>query len=188
MAIHQSPPDSIAIIWWQTKWIWSPPLDGNQNHFGHHHRMETKKGGIWQTPFYLFRFPTRMGNLKKYGRHPIVIIFPMVTKVFELPKKGAMPHVLLEPFDNSWWELSKNIWQAPFCGDWKQFAPHWKSNDTRTGDWRNLVILLSNWRIFANLTTIEIFSITLFCGDWNFLVAIEGGRVICFWRAFDKGF
>jgi hypothetical protein len=33
-----------------------------------------------------------MCDLKKYGCHPIVTIFPVVTEVFQLPEKGGMPH------------------------------------------------------------------------------------------------
>jgi hypothetical protein len=36
MAIHWLPPNLIVTVGWQTKWIQSLPLNGNQNHFGCH--------------------------------------------------------------------------------------------------------------------------------------------------------
>jgi hypothetical protein len=38
-----------------------------------------------------------MDDLKKYGRHPIVISW-MVTKVFSIAIKGGMLHVFLKTF------------------------------------------------------------------------------------------
>jgi hypothetical protein len=50
-----------------------------------------------------------MGNFFKYGLQPRVTIFQMATEVFHLPKKGGMPHLFLEPFDESQQKNSKNI-------------------------------------------------------------------------------
>jgi hypothetical protein len=51
MVIHQLPLDSIAIVGWQTKWIWSLPLDDDQTIlfkiiFGHFYQIKIEKGGI----------------------------------------------------------------------------------------------------------------------------------------------
>ncbi len=53
---------------------------------------------------------------------------------------------------------------------------------TRMGDWRNLIVLFVVVEEFsiANVVGTTIFLVIVFCGNWNFLVATEGGRVICF--------
>jgi hypothetical protein len=58
-----------------------------------------------------------MGNLKKYRRHPTVIIFHMVTKVFQLSEKGPC-HIFFENLSTILDEGAfQKISQAPFCGD-----------------------------------------------------------------------
>jgi hypothetical protein len=58
--------------------------------------MELEKGGIWQTPFYFFRSPTRMGDLRKYGHHPTVILY--VDRSFSVAKKRGPCHMFLKTF------------------------------------------------------------------------------------------
>jgi len=96
----RSPIDSTTTVGWWTKWVWSPPLDSVITiKFSCHHWMESKKGGIWQTPFCLFQSPTRMGNQKKYGHHSIAIISQV-----ESLEKGAC-HMFLKSF---WRKFSQN--------------------------------------------------------------------------------
>lgn len=94
------------VRWWSISrhQIQLSPLDDKQNGFSPYHQMATttilvairfghyrwmgiEKGWIWQIPFYLFWFPKRMDDFKKYGHHPIVIISWMVTKVFSIAIK-----------------------------------------------------------------------------------------------------
>ncbi len=58
-----------------------------------------------------------MDDFFKYGLQPIVTIFQMATKGFQLPKKGGMPHVFWEHFNDFQQKISKNIWQPSFCGN-----------------------------------------------------------------------
>jgi hypothetical protein len=45
----------------------------------------------------------------------------MVTKVFQSLRKWNMPHVFKKHLMRA-----RNIWQPPFCGNWKKFFAIWK--------------------------------------------------------------
>jgi hypothetical protein len=63
-----------------------------------------------------------MGDLKKYGRHPTITIFWMVTKVFLVTRKGgrgtcffenllkALDEIFPKTYDNPFFVATETIW------------------------------------------------------------------------------
>jgi hypothetical protein len=130
--------------------------------------METKKGGIWQTPFCLFRSPIGMGKLKEIWLSSNRHNFSNGDRSFLIARKKGMPHFFWEPPDDSLRNLSKKmttllLWQLKQFGHLSKnsdnrmaienfqsphVVPIWstpmvienKIVATRMGDWKNLVI------------------------------------------------
>jgi hypothetical protein len=94
MAIHQLPINSIGIVGWQTKWIQSLPLDGNQNHFGHHQIWSPPSDGNRErrnmtNPFLLVSVPHKDGRLKKIWLSSNRHNFEYGDQSFSIAKKGG---------------------------------------------------------------------------------------------------